>query len=152
MEENNFNTNSSPVKDQLQSVVVEELDNSPDNSGEITKELKIPKLPGPNKFHKYPKEWDKSLASYYTNLEVQDTMAQANFHKTALKKVRKALGKKCTHLIHVVDSNKIITFRAKLKIGANTKIVNVETYLQAKDIVAETYKNLNNVLLNEYRS
>ena len=118
----------------------------------ITPELKLPKLPLRGKYFGYPRSWDKSIAAYYSGIEMQGVMEQAEFHRIAMKEVRKALKGKCTHLIHITDSTGIITFRAKLNINGVTKTVNVDSQLPAKELVAESYRNLNNVLLDEFRS
>ena len=132
-------------------VGAEEFESALTPEGE-PKELKLPKLPQRGKFHGYPTAWDRSMAAYYSGMEMKEIMEQAEFHRVALKEVRKALGVKCAHLIHVTDSTGIITFKAKLKLNGGTKIVNVDSEVLAKDLVAESYRNLNNVLLDELRS
>lgn len=130
---------------------LEELSTAPEKSGEGP-QPKEARLPSRSKFHSYPKEWDKSIAKSNTDRFMNAIHGQANFHLVALQEVRKALGKRCTHLIHVTDKSGIITFRAKLTKDGIKKTVNVESELQAHELDAESYRNLNDTLLNELRN
>lgn len=109
-------------------------------------------IPTRSKYFGQPILWENSLAARNTRMANKDWQSQAIFHNVALKEVRKALGKKCRHLSHVVQDSKI-SFRAKLMINGVLKIYNVDTEASvASSLRAEDYRNLKDVLSNAGRS
>lgn len=114
---------------------------------------RVARLPQPSRYFGQPKNWWRTMAGAMTLKDNQQWMQQATFHRVALNEVLKSLGKKnCKHLIHV-KSAKGLSFRAKVKIKGVWKTMNVETeYKEAKELNAEDYKSLKDVLSNAIRS
>ena len=101
-----------------------------------------------SKYFKTPKAWRKALTTKFH--EDMELGAQAEFHRKAINKVKKAIGSDCTFLAHIVDG-KSNSFLAIIKKGDLKQRVVIETTVEkASDFKADHYKNLNDAL-NEFR-
>lgn len=129
------------------SVVEEALD----TDGEVV-QPKVRNIPEKSQYFGHPTDWDRSFAAFQTATDFNDKMEQAKFHRVALNEVRKALGSKCIHLIHVTEPDNLITWRAKVKTSKGVKTINVESEKESKDLVADSYKSLKDVLANAITS
>lgn len=109
--------------------------------------LRFPRPPQRSKFYGQPVNWQKS-AGILTNLDkMQEEYDQQVFHRTALNQVRKALGPKCKHLVHVQKSTGEVYIKAKLEIDGKITTFNVTLdESNPADFTANTYKGLNDTL------
>ena len=108
----------------------------------------ITRIPQKSQYFGQPTLWGKSIGAFYTSRDMSQVQEQAEFHRKALKEVRRALGSKCRHLIHETDASGIIGWKAIFDINGKTKTVTVDSEVFAHELDAESYRSLNNVLLD----
>lgn len=123
-----------------------------ENIQQDTPTRKVGKIPQRSKYFGHPKAWDKSLVGYHHLKDLQQSFEQQNFHRVALKEVKRALGSHCKHLIHYKTTEGLF-FKAKVIVKGELKTFNVDSEVKsAENLTAETYKNLKNVLESAIRS
>ena len=102
-----------------------------------------------SKFFKTQNEWVKK---YPNQKERTSALEQAEFHKVAITKVKKSLGKDCTFLAHT-STNGVIGFTAHFFTKGKKKIVDIEKGVpELKDLTAEHYAQVREKLITYVRN